>query len=222
MRGANRFIPGEEIDSVAQWRFGAVDAEGLSAFEHERRRLEAEAEARDALARQQGYAEGFEQGRLKAEQEAQQRLTAYVQGQGHEAALRLARLIAEAGDQMDAAAQHMAQGVLELGCEIARQVLRQELSVNPNVLQPLVREALSLLSEQGKAAVVRLHPVDLEMMGDTLRAEFEPLALTLVPDPSLTPGGCLIASAGTMVDASLQGRWQRALAQLGLSATWEG
>ena len=222
MRGANRFIPGEEIDSVAQWRFGSVDAEGLSAFEHERRRLEAEAEARDALVRQQGYAEGFEQGRLKAEQEAQQRLAAYIEGQGREAAQRLAQVVAQAGQQMEEAAQHMAQGVLELGCEIARQVLRQELSVNPNVLQPLVREALALLAEQGKAAVVRLHPVDLEMMGAALRAEFEPLGLNLVPDAGIAPGGCQVASAGMVVDASLQGRWQRALAQLGLAAAWEG
>jgi flagellar assembly protein FliH len=35
----------------------------------------------------------------------------------------------------------MAQGVLELACELARQVLRHELSVNPNVVQPVIREA---------------------------------------------------------------------------------
>ena len=36
----------------------------------------------------------------------------------------------------------MAQGMLELACELARQVLRHELSVNPNALQPVIREAL--------------------------------------------------------------------------------
>lgn len=221
MRTASRFIPGEEIGSVAQWRFGDVDVEALSAIERERVRLDAEAQARDALARQQGYAEGFEQGRLQAEQDAQRRLEAYLQGQGQEAAARLAQVISSAGAQMDEAAQQMARAVLELGCEVARAVLRQELSVNPNVLQPLIREALSVLAEQGKAASVRLHPVDLDMMGETLRAEFASLSLSLVPDAGLTPGGCLVSSAGTVVDATLQGRWQRALAQIGLQSVWD-
>lgn len=221
MRTASRFIPGEEIGSVAQWRFGDVDSEALSAFERERARLDAEAQARDAVARQQGYAEGFEQGRLQAEQDAQRRLESYLQGQGQETAQRLAQVIASAGAQMEEAAQQMARSVLELGCEVARSVLRQELSVNPNVLQPLIREALSVLAEQGKAASVRLHPLDLDMMGDALRAEFASLSLVLVPDAGLSPGGCLVSSAGTVVDATLQGRWQRALAQIGIQSVWE-
>ena len=31
MRNHSRFIPGEEIDAVAQWRFGAMDAASILA-----------------------------------------------------------------------------------------------------------------------------------------------------------------------------------------------
>ncbi|MFX8485600.1 FliH/SctL family protein, partial [Acinetobacter baumannii] len=38
--------------------------------------------------------------------------------------------------------QQMAQDVLALACDIARQVVRQELSCNPQVLLPAVQEAV--------------------------------------------------------------------------------
>ncbi|NBV65077.1 MAG: hypothetical protein EBR71_11580 [Planctomycetes bacterium] len=51
--------------------------------------------------------------------------------------------------------------------------------------------------------------------------ELASLALTLVADPSITPGGCVIESAGTVVDATVQKRWLRAIGTLGLTMPWD-
>jgi flagellar assembly protein FliH len=74
---------------------------------------------------------------------------------------------------------------------------------------------------ESKSVVVRLNPLDLDVLKDVVRAEFPGLSLTLLADAMVTRGGCLIESAGTVVDATLEKRWMRALASLGLSSPWE-
>ena len=143
------------------------------------------------------------------------------QGPAPTAARRLAALFASTSLQLQQSEQAIAQGVLELACELARQVLRQELSVNPNVLLPVVREALSLLLTDSKSAVVRMNPLDLEVLEEPLRAEFSSLSLTLLADARVDRGGCLVESAGTVVDATVEKRWIRATATLGLSVPWQ-
>ena len=119
------------------------------------------------------------------------------------------------------AEQDIAQGVLELACELARQVLRRELTINPQVLVPVLREALGLLLADGKGALVRLNPSDKEALAPTLETEFADLSLTLVADAGIESGGCVVESAGTVVDATLPKRWSQAVANLGSNLAWE-
>jgi flagellar assembly protein FliH len=221
MRSPSRFIPGEEIDAVSRWNFGAVDSASLHMAAQTRARQDAADEARDEVLRQEGYAQGFAQGQAHAILEAEHKINAYVEQQGRDAAHRFAQLFDSARQQLSEAQQAMAHGVLELSVELARQVLRHELSVNPNALQPVMREALSLLADDSKSAVVRLNPLDAEVLQEAVQAEFAGLSLTLIADPGVKPGGCLVSSRGMVVDGSLDVRWRRAVATLGLSVAWE-
>lgn len=225
MKNYARFIPGEEIDEVAQWRFGAIDtaAQMLAAqvalreAERDDNLLEVERQK----SHQAGYAAGMAQGRAQAGVELQKQMAAFMAGQAQDAAKNFSALFSATQAQLDAAQQTMAQGVLELSCELARQVLRQELSVNPNVLLPVIREALEMLGAEHRSALVRLHPSDLEALQGLMATEFSGMALNLRADAALQPGGCVVEAAGMVVDASLKKRWQRAVATLGLDATWE-
>jgi len=100
-------------------------------------------------------------------------------------------------------------------------VLRHELASNPNALQPVIREAMGMLTSDCKAAVVRMNPVDIEVFAEVLRQEFSSLSMTLLPDSNVTRGGCIVEAAGTVVDGTVEKRWQRAVASLGLEASWE-
>ncbi|MDP2367619.1 flagellar assembly protein FliH [Rhodoferax sp.] len=221
MRNSTRFIPGEEIGAVAQWDFAAVDTASILLAAQAQAREAAAERGRDDAVRQEGYAQGFAQAQAQAVLETQQRIAEFTRNQGEEAAHRLAALFASTSLQLQQSEQAIAQGVLELACEVARQVLRQELSVNPNVLQPAVREALGLLLADSKSAVVRMNPLDLEVLEEPLRAEFSNLSLTLLADARVDRGGCLVESAGTVVDATMERRWARAVATLGLSVPWQ-
>jgi flagellar assembly protein FliH len=226
MRNYSRFIPGEEIDSVEQWDFGAVDpAALLLAAKVKVDEEAAESVKDDALTQQgyaQGYTEGFVQGQAQLRLETQRQISDYVDQQGQEASQRFLTLLSNVEEKLMASEQVIAQGVLELACELARQVIRQELSVNPKILQPVIREAMGLLGVETKTAVVRLSPADFEVLEEATRLEFAAMSLTLVADSTLKPGGCLIESAGTVVDGRIEKRWSQVVASLGLSQAWDG
>lgn len=221
MRNHTRLIPGEEIDTFEQWRFGAVDTAAVLLAAQVKAREEASEQARNDALKQQAYAEGFAQGRAKATVEAQRQMADYIANQGRAATQNFTQIFAAAQAQLAEAEQVMARGILELACEIARQVVRRELTVNTDALQPVIREALGQLMAETKSAVIRLNPLDLEALKDVTQAEFPGMSLTLVADATLTRGSCLIESAGTVLDGTLEKRWMRAVANLGLNSSWE-
>ncbi len=225
MRNITRFIPGEDIRRVSQWDFGDVDADLLKLAEDDRARQVELDHLHDQALRQkghaEGFAEGFAQGQANAILQGEHQLQAYIDGQGRESAAQFAQLLQSAQDQLAQSQQVMARGVLELACEVARQILRHELSVNPNVVLPVVREGLQLLVDDSKCAVVRLNPLDLDVLADTLQTEFSGLSLSLTPDSSIEPGGCRISNAGSVIEGDLHTRWRRAVGKLGLELDWD-
>ena len=225
MRNYARFIPGEEIEAVEQWTFNAINtvAQHLAAQASAREAQEEVAQIESVRQQgvQAGYAEGVAKGRDQAQAEVRQQMQDFLFTQGREAAGKLGQLFASAQAQLQEAEQAMAQGVLELSCEMARQVLRQELSINPNVLMPVLREALGMLAVDSKSAVVRMNPVDLDALGEQIHADFAGMDLSLRADITVLQGGCQVESSGMVVDGTLGKRWQHVVASLGLSSTWE-
>ncbi|UCU98726.1 flagellar assembly protein FliH [Acidovorax radicis] len=229
-RSYSRFIPSEEVGDFTQWKFGAVDGSDLvePLPEPEAEPVveipaEIDEAAQQALVQQacdDAYAEGFTQGQAETTLEWQRRLDEYIATQGQESARRLQEVFQTFDASLIDLQQHMAQQVLELACDIARQVVRQELSVNPNPLQPVVREAVGMLVTEGRPATVRLNPVDLDAMAAPLREEVDVPGIQWVADSAVPEGGCIVESAGTVVDGSLDKRWQRAIAALGLDSPW--
>ena len=220
-RAHSSYIPSEDIVEANNWAFDPVDKAALRFAAKVRAQAEAEDRARDNLAHQTGFEAGYAQGHAQATLEGQRLIQDYINTQGQDAALHFSELFKAAQQQLEQSQQVMAKGVLELACELARQVLRRELSVNPNALQPVVREALAMLTVDSKLAAVRMNPVDLDRFSEDLAREFSNLKLTLVPDASVTVGGCLVEAAGTVVDGTVQRRWNKAVASLGLESTWE-
>lgn len=225
MRNYDRFIPGEEIDAVKQWNFTAIDtAAQLLAAQVQAREAQEEADQL-ALTREQGFAQGFaqgvEQGRKQAQADLERQMSEFMATQAQAAGERLQQLFNSAQSELIEAEQAMAQGVLELACELARQVLHQELTVNTEVLMPVLREALELLGADCKTAIVKLHPADLAELGERIHADFAGIALTLRADSAVRQGGCVLEAAGTVVDATVPKRWQQVVARLGMSSAWK-
>lgn len=224
----SRFIPREEIAAVAAWSFSAMDV-GQTAPAPTPAPVEAEpapvapAVDIDALlqeARQQAYAEGFQHGHDAGSQETRDALEATIRRSAEETAVRMGQLLHSMGDQLIASEQHIARQILELSCDIARQVVRQELKVNTRHLRAVIGEALEQMVEDGLPATVRMHPQDLALMKGALIETLGESAPELVADPDISPGGCLVQSPSSAVDATIEKRWARAIGNLGLSLEW--
>jgi flagellar assembly protein FliH len=220
-RAHSSYIPADQVVDANSWSFDAVDQNALKFAAKVKAQAEAQDRVRDEAARQAGFADGYAQGHAQATLEGQRLIQEFIDSQGQDAAQHFLNLFKTAQEQVEQSQQAMAKGVLELSCELARQVLRRELTVNPNALQPVVREALGMLTVDSKMAAVRMHPVDLDVFAEDLAREFPNLNLTLVPDASVTAGGCLVEAAGTVVDGTVQRRWHKAVASLGLESDWE-
>lgn len=224
-RNQARFIPQSELGDATEFDFSAVDqislrfAAKLKAQALEQERLKENTLRQSAL--NEGYAQGFTQGHTQATAEGQRQLNEYVNNQGAELSRHFGQLFANVQAQIAASEQVMAQGVLELACELARQVVRQELTANTKVLQPVIRESLGMLAVDCKVAVVRLNPQDMAMISELIEKEFSHLSITLLADASITPSGCLVEAAGTIIDGTLEKRWKRAVGTLGLDSAWE-
>lgn len=219
-RNYARFIPKEELGPVSQWRFGAVGS-AYTPEQIEQRQAEAQAQHQALLqAEEAAYLRGLNEGRAQAHEEAQRLCDNFMENQGNEIARRTAAQMAgllQAFEQgLQLSQERLAQSVLDLGCMIARQVLRRELSLDPQAVRHVVVEALQTMATDGKPATVRLHPDDLALLQDGLQQQFPGRALMFVPDASLNPGDCQLESAGAVVDGRLQRRWAHALSGLGL------
>ena len=224
-RQQSRFIASDDISAVVGWDFAPVDQASVRFSAKVKAQEEAEVRLYDEQVRQtgftQGFADGYAQGHAQATLEGQRQISEFIETQGQEAAQRYLQLFESANAQLDASQQVIAKGVLELACGLARQVLRHELSSNPNALQPVIREALSVLATDCKAALVRLNPLDLDVLEVVLRHDFSSLSRSFLADSNITRGGCLVEAAGTVVDGTIEKRWSRTVAKLGLESAWE-
>jgi flagellar assembly protein FliH len=224
-RTQSSFLSGDQIGTVKGWDFDAV-AQGSGRFAA---KLKAQAMSEEKsvvdVVRQagfsDGYAQGFAQGQAQTRVEGQHQIAEYIENQGKTAARNFEAIFSSAQEQLAEQEQVMSQGVLELACELARQVLRHELRTNPNTLLPVIREALGMLALDNRAVLVRLNPLDADVFESVLREEFPSVALTLLADATVTRGGCLVEAGGSVVDGTVQKRWMRAVASLGLESAWE-
>ncbi|GAA6143253.1 flagellar assembly protein FliH [Hydrogenophaga sp. 5NK40-0174] len=221
-----RFIPREEISEFDSWSFGAVDGSDIPPPVDKEAEIAAERAIQDRIdhavreARQQAYAEGHEQGRQLGAKETREALEATIRKTAEQAGVRMAQLLHNVTDQLRRAEDGMAHQMLELACEIARQVLRQELSMDKKAVHLVTIEALSQLIDDGLPASVRMNPVDHALMKGALEENLSKHPIELIADPSITPGGCMVESPSTSVDATLEKRWKRAIGNIGMDMPW--
>lgn len=216
----SRFIPREEIDGVAAWQFAAVDGSDQRAVAPASRDAETPPEQRLLEAREEAFAEGYQQGHDAGAQSVRDAMEATMRRTAEETAVRMAQLLRTTREHLKNNEHDISRHILELACDLARQVIRQELVQHPVQLQGVVSEAMSQLIDDGLPATIRMNPADLAMMKGALLETLGEPAPEFVADTTITPGGCVVESRTNSVDATIEKRWLRAIGNLGLSEPW--
>lgn len=162
-----------------------------------------------AQAREQGFAEGLAAARLEMQ-------TAIERQRGEFNAL-VANLDLFCKDLDGKLAEH----VLAMSLELARLIVRQSLRVNPDLILPMLREAMAGLPGIGADTVLYLHPEDAALLRAAAQSDAG-LSTTwkLVDDAQIERGGCRIETSTTEVDATLETRWKRIVAAIGRDDAW--
>ena len=89
-RAHSSYIPSDQIGTVVDWNFAAVDQSAIKFAAKLKAQAEAEEKSKSEAVHQaghsQGYTEGFAQGHAQATLEGQRQITEFIATQGQEAA----------------------------------------------------------------------------------------------------------------------------------------
>ena len=116
--------------------------------------------------------------------------------------------------------QRIAHDVLELALEVARQMLRQTLAVRPEIIMPLIQDALARCAPPVAPATITLNPADAALVRELISDQLASGGWRIIEDTELARGGCQLHTAAIQVDASMDTRWQRLAAALGQNDAW--
>jgi flagellar assembly protein FliH len=157
-----------------------------------------------AEAKQEGYEDGYAAGQAAARQEA-------------------ARL-ANAADVFEKALaefdQQVADELLALAIEIARQVVRAEIAAHPDHVIAVLHQALAQLPHQH--AIIYLNPDDASLVRSYAGDQLTHAGHRILEDAKLKPGDCVLESGNSQIDATLATRWRRVIESVGFADAWNG
>ena len=153
--------------------------------------------------KEEGYQAGFKEGQAKALAEAQ----------------RLAKVAAKLEKSLGDLDFQVADELLALAVELAREVIRHEISARPETLLSVVREALAQLPHQHTA--IYLHPDDATLLRTHMGEQLAHSGHRIHEDLKLTRGDCMLEAGGSQVDATVAMRWKRVVEGLGVTAAWQ-
>ncbi|MCC6335726.1 MAG: flagellar assembly protein FliH [Myxococcales bacterium] len=125
-----------------------------------------------------------------------------------DASTRLAAAVERLKLEASRLADQARADALEIGFQVARRILEQELSSSPEALFSLVRSAVRRVGD-ARRLVIRLHPGDVERVGSQegrQRLGLSLMQVEVVADPALGAGDCVIESEQATVDGRLATR----------------
>lgn len=153
-----------------------------------------------ATAKEQGYQDGYQIGKQEAEAQYAQTLA--------EDKAALTSLIQQLQKPFDEVQQQIEKEVAELAILIAEKMLFEQLTISPQRILPIVKEALQLLPSNDLVIELYFNQEDYNVMLEHLQV-LENYNYKLHIDETLLRGSVKIVSEKSDVDLSLQQRMQQ-------------
>jgi flagellar assembly protein FliH len=171
-----------------------------------------ELEAIREQARKEGYDEGHEAGHADAIEAGKL---------ANQEELQQVRALADTfSSALQDADQLIANEVLDLALQLAKGMLKNALQVKPELILPIVRDAIEYLPVLQQPALLVLHPDDAALVRAGIGEELDKGGWRVVEDPSVGRGGCKVDTASNQIDATAAARWQRLSHALGKEVDW--
>ena len=142
----------------------------------------------------EGFAVGYEEGLLQGQDEIKARV----------------EVLEEMGKQLraplDAIDDEVMQSVAALAGAMAKHIVRTHLSVDPQEIMSVVRDAVEHLPLSDRRVTICLNPDDLSFVQSNFDQQDAAPPWTLQADTAVSRGGCLATTDISTVDATLETR----------------
>jgi flagellar assembly protein FliH len=213
---SDMLTPKEKLTAYERWELPSFDTadsirisgnpNGLklpTAAELENMQVQAREEGFQA-GHQEGFQAGYTEGSQKAATETEQ----------------IAALVSSMELAIQGVDREVAQSLLDLSLELAKQMVHHALAINPEILLNIVRDAISELPHFNPGAHIVLHPDDAEILRTQMGEQLAHSGWKIFEDAQITKGGVRIETANSQIDATVETRWQRIAANLGQDSSW--
>ena len=237
-------IPKEQLTAYERWELPLLDGQGNEVAREEERNVKPltaadlneirEAAREDGFneGREQGYQAGLAEGREQGHKEGLETGTAEGREQGEkqgyadtrkEMDTRLDRLEHLLGELVLPIRRHedeIESALVNLTTVLARAVVFRELTLDSSQIRTVVRRALEALPSTAENLRIHVHPDDGELVREvTARLETQ---ASIIEDDEILPGGCKVETRHSLVDFTVEKRFQRAVQNMLDQKTAEG
>jgi flagellar assembly protein FliH len=156
--------------------------------------ITAEHQARLAALEREAFTKGYAQGERAGLEAGGKRAEAMLR--------RVAQTLEELGGLRQTLIHETEREMVQLALTLARRVVHREVTLDPELAAALAHVALERLGTT-TPATIRLNPEDYTIVAQD-GARWGGASVTVVPDPSISRGGCLVESEFGSVDATIE------------------
>jgi flagellar assembly protein FliH len=244
-----RVIPREKLTSCQRWKLGSLDISETILPDNERQKATSAENQQNAAngtaaptennvssltaekiaslfeevkgsAHKQGYEEGYEkglqEGRSKGYQDGKQEGQSEIKSE----LSQVNAIFSNLAQHLQTIDQEVAEDVLALAINLTKKMITQSLIIHPELILPVVQEAMRNLPASTQHPSLILHPEDEKIVREHLHEQLLQNGWEIREDEHLQKGGCRIETGGSEIDASIETRWRRVLASIGQKNDW--
>ena len=155
-----------------------------------------------------GYNEGLAAGREAGEQQGLEESSEQIRQQQE----RLEALMASLLKPIEQEREATEAALMNVVTALSRAVIHRELQLDSSQIGVLTRRALAMLPQSDAAIRIHVHPDDLEQVSETVE-HIEGRA-SVTSDEQIMPGGCLVENSQSLVDFTVEKRFQKIVQQM--------
>ncbi len=184
---SSSIVPKEQLSAYQRWELNSFDGAAPGKNPAVVLPTVEQIERIHQQAREEGHAAGYREGKDQVQTEAE----------------RLQMLVGNLERELQQFDQQVAQDLLTLSLEVARQMLCQALKIRPELVLTVVQDAIACLPHFNQHAHLVLHPEDAALVRSRLGEKLSHSGWKILEDTRMERGGCRVETANSQIDASL-------------------
>ena len=102
----------------------------------------------------------------------------------------------------------IAPDILEISLDIAKKIIKKEMTENPEILLNNIKDILKGLSKEETKIILKVNPVQVAMLKQEIPEAMSAAGLEakviIIPDETVMEGGCMITTTNGVIDATIE------------------